>query len=260
VLGWIGLGLLYLVLYAPLVTIALFSVNDSTVQSLPWAGFTTDWYRAIPDDEPLLDSLRYSLSVSLAAVALSAVVGTIFSLLLHHASTRAARLLELLIAVPVVVPGMVLGLSLAMTFRELGLRPGWVTVVVGHASFLVPIVTFLVLTRLRRLDPTLAQASSDLGADRWRTFLHVTFPQIRSAVLAACLLSLTLSFDDVIVTFFLVGNRPTLPVFIWSQTRFGFTPQINAIVTVIGFVSVVVIIAATGLISGDRGRRPARAA
>jgi ABC-type spermidine/putrescine transport system permease subunit II len=143
--------------------------------------------------------------------------------------------------IPVVIPGMVLGLSLAIFFRVLGLTPGLWTVVVGHLTFTMPIVAMLVLTRLNRIDPSLAQASMDLGADGLRTFVNVTWPQVRTAVLAACLLALTLSFDEVIVTFFLVGTQPTLPVFIWGQTRFGFTPEINAIVTIIGGISVVLI-------------------
>ena len=132
-----------------------------------------------------------------------------------------------------------------------GLTPGLQTVVIGHLTFTAPIVTLLVLTRLNRIDPSLAQASMDLGANAWRTFWNVTWPQVRTAVFAACLLALTLSFDEVIVTFFLVGTQPTLPVFIWAQTRFGFTPEINAVVTIIGAISITLIVVATRVLERD---------
>jgi ABC-type spermidine/putrescine transport system permease subunit II len=118
-------------------------------------------------------------------------------------------------------------------------------IVIGHLTFTVPVVTLIVLNRLRTLDPSLTQASMDLGANRWRTFWYVTFPLIRTAILAAALLTATLSFDEVVVTFFLAGTDQTLPLYIWSQTRFGFTPSINAIVTLIGLISIVLIVFAT---------------
>jgi ABC-type spermidine/putrescine transport system permease subunit II len=254
VVGWAGLAALYAFLYMPLATIAIFSLNDSTVQSLPFSGFTTAWYEAIPDNRPMLESVRFSLVVAAIVVAVSAGIGVLFALVLQSSASRSARVLEIAIAVPAVVPGMVLGLSLALAFRELGIGPGLVTVVAGHVSFTVPVVMFLVLTRLRRLDPSLVHASLDLGASALQTFRHVVFPQIRSTLFAACLLALTLSFDDAIVTFFLVGTRSTLPVFIWGQTRFGFTPEINATVTLIGAVSITVVVIAATLVERDRHR------
>lgn len=255
-LAWAGFLAVLLFLYAPLITIAVFAFNDSTTQTLPWAGFTTRWFTGLPEDRALLGAMRFGLLVSGITVLVSAVLGTLFAVTLHTVRGRAGRLLEGALVLPVVVPGLVLGLSLAITFRYLGLQPGLPTVVLGHVSFTAPIVTLLVLARLGRLDPALVQASMDLGADPWRTFRHVTWPQIRTAVLAASLLVLTLSFDEVIVTFFLVGTQPTLPVHIWSQTRFGFTPAINAVVTLIGFVSVLLIVVATRILQRSIDAQP----
>ena len=133
--------------------------------------------------------------------------------------------------------------------------------VLGHLVFDVPVVTLLVLSRLQRLDPSQAQAAMDLGAGPWRTRLLVVLPQVRASALAAALLTFTLSIDEVIVTYFLVGARQTLPIYIWSQTRFGFTPEINAVVTVIGVASVLLIMVATRFITRDinRGGAPLRA-
>lgn len=247
-LAWVAFLGVFVFLYAPLLTIGVFSLNDSTIQALPWAGFTTRWFEALPADRALMGALQFGLAVSAITVVLASVLGTAFAVILHAVKGPVSTVLQAAIVLPVVVPGLVLGLSLAISFRSLGLQPGLLTVVLGHLTFTVPIVTLLVLTRLNRLDPSLAQASMDLGADPWRTFWNVTWPQVRTAVFAAALLTLTLSFDEVIVTFFLVGTQPTLPVHIWAQTRFGFTPSINAVVTLIGTVSVVLIVVATRIL------------
>jgi ABC-type spermidine/putrescine transport system permease subunit II len=246
--GWVALLAAYLFLYAPLLTIGVFALNDSTVQSLPWSGFTLRWFQGIPDNSQLISSLTFGLTVSVLVVTISAVVGTFFAIVLNERVRRTSNVLTAAVVIPAVVPGMVLGLSLAVTFRYIGLSPGMWTIVLGQLTFSLPVVMLLVLTRLRRLDPSLVQASMDLGATRWRTFRHVVFPQIRSTVVAACLLTFTLSFDEVIVTFFLAGTQSTFPLFIWAQTRFGFTPEINAIVTIIGTLSVVLIVIATAVI------------
>jgi ABC-type spermidine/putrescine transport system permease subunit II len=192
--------------------------------------------------------LTFGLTVSVLVVTISGVVGTFFAVVLNGRVRRTSNVLTAAVVIPAIVPGMVLGLSLAITFRYIGLSPGQWTIVLGQLTFTLPVVVLVVLTRLRRLDPSLVQASMDLGATRWRTFCHVVFPQIRSTVLAACLLTFTLSFDEVIVTFFLAGTQPTFPLYIWAQTRFGFTPEINAIVTIIGTFSVILIIIATYVI------------
>ncbi len=267
-IAWTGFILVYAFLYAPLLTIAVFAFNDSTVQALPWAGFTLTWFSGILGNGLLISAVTFGLTVSIIVVLLASIIGTFFAVVLHPLTGRAPNVLTAAVVLPAIVPGMVLGLSLAITFRMVGFLPGLATIVVGHLTFTVPVVTLIVLTRLRRLDPTLQQASMDLGANPWRAFWSVTFPQIRTAVIAAALLTFTLSFDEVIVTFFLVGTQPTLPLFIWAQTRFGFTPEVNAIVTIIGVISIVLIVIATRVIeqqvdpyargqASGRGRRQA---
>jgi ABC-type spermidine/putrescine transport system permease subunit II len=249
--AWVLFIGVYVFLYAPLVTIGVFAFNDSTIQALPWAGFTLQWFLEIPGDESLIAAIRFGLLVSAITVVLAGALGTLFAVIVHTVRSRATVALQGALLIPVVVPGMVLGLSLAIFFRVAGLTPGLWTVVLGHLTFTAPIVTVLVLTRLGRIDPSLTQASMDLGAKRLQTFWNVTWPQVRTAVFAACLLALTLSFDEVIVTYFLVGTQPTLPVFIWGQTRFGFTPEINAIVTLIGAVSIMLIVVAARVLERD---------
>jgi ABC-type spermidine/putrescine transport system permease subunit II len=162
---------------------------------------------------------------------------------------RTKGLVQALLAVPVVLPGVVLGISLLVVFREIGLQPGYWAIVIGHATFVTPIVMFVVLTRLRTMDPALEHASMDLGGGWARTFFYVTLPQIRVALLAAGLLAFTVSFDELLVTFFLAGVDITLPVYVWNQLRFGFTPEINAVFSLIGGFSIVVILIGATLLS-----------
>jgi ABC-type spermidine/putrescine transport system permease subunit II len=158
------------------------------------------------------------------------------------------------VTIPFLLPGMVLGLSMAITFNAIGKSLGMLTVMLGHASFVTPVVMLIVLTRLRRIDPSYLQASMDLGAGRVRTFWHIVMPQIRTALLVACLLGFTLSFDEIIVTFFLAGPSPTLPVYVWNHIRFGFTPEINAIFSAIGVVSFVIVVVSTQILRRDLRR------
>lgn len=238
----------YLFLYAPLLAIALFSFNDSTVQAFPLEGFTTRWYEEMAASDPIRQALGRSLVVSLLAVAIAAVVGTAFAFLFMTVRVRGAGLAQAALAVPVLLPGVVLGLSFAIAFREAGMPPGLRNVLIGHASFVTPVVMLIVYTRLKRLDPSYAQASMDLGANRLRTFWHVVLPQIRTALVGGCLLGFTLSFDEIIVTIFLTGTEPTLPVYVWNQLRFGFTPSVNAIFTCIALFSLGVLVVASRIL------------
>jgi len=152
---------------------------------------------------------------------------------------------------------MVLGISLLVVFHSVSVAPGFLTIVVGHASFVTPLVTFIVLQRLRTSDPSLEQASMDSGAGPLRTFWHVTLPGIRVPLIAACLLGFTLSMDEITVTFFLAGIQGTLPVYVWGLLRFGFTPEVNAAFTIIGGGSLLLIVIATALLVGA-GIRPGK--
>ncbi len=251
----IGAAVVYVFLYAPLVVTAVFSFNNSDIQTLPFSGFTTVWYEDLANDVQMREALLYSFKVAALSVALAATLGTVLALILDRVAIRGKGVLSAAVVVPAVLPGMVLALSLLMMFRYIGVSPGFTTIVVGHMSFIAPIVMFLILSRLRQLDPSLEQASMDCGAGRLRTFWHVTLPSIRVTVIAACLLGFTLSFDEITVTFFLSGVQPTLPVHVWTLLRFGFTPEVNAVFTLIAAVSLVLIVLAAVLLSGWRPHR-----
>jgi spermidine/putrescine transport system permease protein len=238
-------GVVYFFLYAPILVMAVFSFNEGSVQSLPLKGFSTVWYERLFNDTAMIDALFFSAKVSLIAVAISCVAGTAFSLLFARVQMRGLSVLQALIALPFVMPGMVLGISLLLSLREIGIEPGLLAIVIGHVTFITPIIIFVVTQRLRALDPTLEQASKDLGAGPIRTFVNVIFPSIRTSLIAAALLGFTVSFDEIIVTFFLSGAEPTLPVHIWTLLRQGFSPAINAVLTLIAVFSVALITIAT---------------
>jgi spermidine/putrescine transport system permease protein len=248
----------YVFLYAPMIITALFSVNDSRIQTLPYEGFTTKWYTALFEDEKMVNAIEYSLKVAFVAVLISAVAALFLSLMLHRMKLRGGAVFQALLASPLVAPGLVLGISLLVIFHEAKIEPGFWTIIAGHVSFITPLIMFILLQRLKTSDPSLEQASMDCGAGSIRTFWHVTLPGVRVALLAGCLLGFTLSMDEIAVTFFLAGTEPTLPVYVWGLLRFGFTPEVNAAFTVIagGSLTLIGIAGLLLFLSGRRNRLP----
>ncbi len=245
-------GLVYLFLYSPILVMVVFSFNDNSVQNLPLKGFTTDWYQRFFDDKAMVDAVFFSVKVSLIAVLISAVFGTGFAIFFNRVQIRGKSILEALIALPFVMPGMVLGVAMLLSLKEVGVRPGMLAIVIGHVVFITPIILFIVGQRLRTFDVTLEHASKDLGAGTLRTFINITFPSIRTSLLAAALLGFTISFDEIIVTFFLAGSDATLPVYIWTLLRQGFSPAVNAALTLIAAFSICLIAAAAVIILRSR--------
>jgi ABC-type spermidine/putrescine transport system permease subunit II len=247
----------YLFLYAPPIVTALFSFNSSSIQTLPFHHATFQWYRALFNDPQMQTAIYFSLKVALTTIGIAAVFGVAFALLIYRLRFPGRNVFQALLASPLVTPGMVLGISLLVVFHSASVAPGFLTIVIGHASFVTPLVTFIVLQRLRTSDPTLEQASMDSGAGPLRTFWHVTLPGIRVPLIAACLLGFTLSMDEITVTFFLAGIQGTLPVYVWGLLRFGFTPEVNAAFTIIGGGSLLLIAIATAMLVGA-GMRPGK--
>jgi len=253
--SWALFALPYLFLYTPLAAVAIFSFNDSKIPSLPFVGFTLTWYDALFADAEIGAALWRSVLVAGSAVAIALTAGTSFALVFAGRRRRAAGVLLGGLSLPVALPGIVLGVSLVIAFQIFAIGPGVHRVIVGHLTFVMPIVMLIVLSRLRLLDPSYVEASMDLGANRLQTFIHVVFPMISSALIGAALLGFTLSFDEIIVTFFLTGVQPTLPVYVWNQLRFGFTPSVNAIFTCIGVASFVIVVIATRILRREVGAR-----
>lgn len=236
---WAALALAFL--YVPVAALILFSFNDNQLMVLPLKGFTLGWYEAALRNELLLRSVRNSIVVGAASTAIALVIGTAAALALDRIAFPGKALFRFVILMPISLPGVITGVSILNMFSMLGVGLSLLTVIIGHTAMLLALVVTQVFARLQRLDRSIEDAAGDLGASPWETFLRVTLPNIRTALIGSGLLSFIVSFDEVAVTFFLTGRENTLPMYIYSSLRQGPSPELNAICTVI-FAGTVVLI------------------
>lgn len=241
--GLVGVaGFTLAFLYIPILVLVVFSFNSSSVMSLPLADFTLDWYRRVFANQPMLRALGNSLIVALSATGLTVAIGVPAALVIDRYRYPGLGLFRRTILLPLSLPGIVTGIAMLNFYRQLGIPLGLPAIVIGHATALLGIVVTQVVSRLARVNRRLEEASADLGAGPIETFFKVTLPSIRSAIVGSALLSFTLSFDEIPVTYFLTGRENTLPMYIYSTLRRGITPEINAIGTLIILASVVLIV------------------
>lgn len=240
---WIGIaGLILAFLYIPIAVLVAFSFNDSRSLSWPMSGFTLEWYRKLAENEQLITALQNSLYVALSATVLTLLIGVPAALALDRLEFPGKGIFRKLVLLPIALPGIITGISMLILFRLIGFGLSLETVIIGHATALLAVVVTQVYARLQRLPRSLDEASADLGAKGWQTFFLVTLPNIRTAVIGAGILSFTLSFDEIPVTFFLTGRDNTLPMYIWSTMRRGLTPEINAVGALIVAASILLIL------------------
>ncbi|GEO84715.1 MULTISPECIES: ABC transporter permease [Alphaproteobacteria] len=237
-----------LFLYVPVAILILFSFNDSPVTSFPLSGFTWGWYQKVFANADLIRALGNSLMVASAATVLTIVIGVPAALALDRYPFIGKQLFRNTILLPLSLPGIVTGIAMLNFYKQIGLPQSLGAVIIGHATALTGIVVSQVLARLEKVNRNLSEASSDLGATSVETFFYVTLPNIRSAIIGSALLSFTLSFDEIPVTYFLTGREITLPMYIYSTLRRGITPEINAIGTLIVVVSLVVILSSVSML------------
>jgi spermidine/putrescine transport system permease protein len=243
---------IYGFLYLPLVVIMLFAFhkgNDPT--HWPPKLFTLDWFVQLSSDTALLLSLRNSIIVGVIAVSIAAVLGLMGALALYRHKFWVGKFFYTITMLPILVPGLVLGVALLIFFMFLKFELNIWTIIIGHVTFLMPVIMVAVLSRLERLSPNYEQASRDLGANAIQTFFLVTLPNIRTALIGALFFAFTLSFDNIVVTFFLTGFQKTLPLEFWGRIRFGLTPATNAVATIMVCLSVVLIVVANRFMSEE---------
>ena len=237
----IVVGAILAFLYLPIIVLVAFSFNSSRSLSWPMTGLTLDWYRKLAANEQLIEALWNSIYVATCATALTLVIGVPAALALDRIDFPGKAIFRKLVLLPIALPGIITGISMLSMFRLIGFKLSLETVIIGHATALLAVVVTQVYARLQRVPRSYTEASSDLGASGLQTFFFVTLPNIRSAVIGAGLLSFTLSFDEIPVTFFLTGRDNTLPMYIWSTMRRGITPEINAVGALIVAASAVLI-------------------
>ena len=237
--------LIYAFLFAPIVVLIVFSFNVSR-RNFVWLGFTTDWYPKLFANRDLLDALTITLEVAVIAVIGSTILGTLLGLGLARLKFRGSGATETLLLLPMVTPEIIMGISLLIFFTQLlGSNGSIGQIAIAHITFCVSYVAITVRARAANLNPQLEEAARDLGASAIGAFRHVTLPLIAPAVAAGAMLAFALSFDDLIVTSFNAGvGSTTLPIAIYSSIRFGVTPQINAISTIIVVVVSLILLVA----------------
>jgi spermidine/putrescine transport system permease protein len=231
----------FVVMFAPLAVVVLFSFNSTrSVQNFD--GFSLEWYRAFFESESLRGSLVASLEIAIVTMVIGTALGTLLAFGLVRARARYSGSANVLMLIPLVTPEIVAGVSAFLLFTQVGLQLSLLTIVIAHITFSISYVTVVVRARLASLNPEVEQAAMDLGATRLQTFRLIVLPALWPAVLAAGLLVFALSFDDFVLSYFTTGESPQpLPVRIWSAIRFGVTPTINAIGTLMLAISLVAI-------------------
>jgi spermidine/putrescine transport system permease protein len=234
--------LVYAFLYLPIIVVVVYSFNGSGVGGFPPSSWTFNWYTQVFADAPLWDAVLNSLIVAAIAVAISLALGLPAALALDRTQFPGKAAFRRLVLLPLILPGIITGLSLLMLFVAVGMKLSLVTITLGHGTALISVATTELFAGLQKLDRAQEEASLDLGANHWRTFWRVTLPNLRVSLIAAGLLIFTLSLDEIAVSFFLIGRDNTLPLEIWSRLRRGITPEINAISTLILLFSISTIL------------------
>jgi spermidine/putrescine transport system permease protein len=229
-------------LYLPIGVLILYSFNGQGVGGFPPHHLTLDWYRTLFADGPIWDSVLDSLQVALAAMAISLAFGIPAALALDRAQFPGKALFRRLVLLPLILPGIITGLSLSMLFNLVGTKLSLLTIILGHGTALISVATTEVFAGLQKLDRAQEEASLDLGANYWQTFWRVTVPNLKLPIIGAALLIFTLSMDEIAVSYFLIGRNNTLPLEIWGRLRRGITPEINAVSSIIFVFSLITIV------------------
>jgi len=241
---WLGLhaAAVFAFLYLPIAVLILYSFNGQGVGGFPPHHLTFDWYRILFSDGAIWDAVLNSLQVAFAAMLISLAFGIPAALALDRTQFPGKALFRRLVLLPLILPGIITGLSLLMLFNLLSVKLSLLTITIGHGTALISVAATEVFAGLQKLDRAQEEASLDLGANYWQTFWRVTVPNLRLPIIGAALLIFTLSMDEIAVSFFLIGRDNTLPLEIWGRLRRGITPEINAVSTIIFMFSLLTIV------------------
>ncbi len=256
----VAVGLAFI--YIPLIVIGIYAFNSSKILEWPPPGFTTHWFSQAFKDEAAREAFFTSLKAGVVAAAIALVLGTLAALAVARHRFFGRETISFLVILPIALPGIVTGVAISNTFTQvLDVPLSLFTVIVGHATFCIVVVYNNAVARLRRLSGSFEEASADLGAHSWQTFRYVTFPGMKSALIAGGLLAFALSFDEIIVTNFTIGaGEQTLPIWIYSNLfRPHELPIVNAVAVIVILISIIPVYLAHRL-GGDEGPTAGRGA
>lgn len=241
-IGQLYVGLLLAFLYLPIVIMGLMSFNESPFYQLPLT-WSTAWYAALWNDDRLIDAALNSLKIAAITTVIATILGTTASLAFFRYEFKGKKLLRALLLPPIAIPWLITGTAMLIFFFGIGIGRGLHAIVLGHVALALPYVIIVVNARLQTFAPELEEAARSLGANQWLITRKVTLPSIAPGVVAGGLFAFAVSFDQFVVSYFLATpGQTTLPVEIYAAIRKGFTPEINAVSTIIIVISMVLML------------------
>ena len=227
-LTWFAIAV-FLFLYLPIIILVIYSFNANKVVGV-WTGFSTQWYTELFNDRQLGNAFKVSMWVAFWSTLISTVLGTMGALVLERFRFRGKLGLDAVMYLPIIIPDIVMALSTLLFFVMFAVPLSRNTILIAHVAFNISFVAVVVRARLANMDSSLEEAAADLGANEWTTFRRITLPLLMPGIVSAALLAFTLSLDDFVITFFVAGpGSTTLPVRVYSMIKFGVTPEVNAI-------------------------------
>ncbi len=264
------IGYYLLMMFAPILVVCVLAFNNSVFTSLPWKGFTLDWFIGngpekigFFNDTRNVNGVVISFYTAIFVTILTLVIGTLAAFLFEQEEFTGKKYLYFLLIGPLVVPGVIIGISILSFSNTLGsfvethtglylsiFAPGFWLVILGQSTYITPYVALVVMARLKKFDRTLEEAAYNLGANRFEVVWHITLKFLKPALAAGGAVAFVLSFDNFNTTLFLVGSQPTMPITLFTQVRDGSTPVVNAISVLI--VTVVCLVAVANLIVSHR--------
>jgi len=225
--------LIMIFFYLPIVMLIALSFNSAR-QGVIWTGFTLKWYSVLFRDDEIWRAFLNTAVIALTSSAVATAIGVFSAIGIYWHNFRLKRYFQVLIYTPLIVPDILMGVSMLMFFVSLRIQLGLFTIFIAHVTFSISYVILIVIARLEDFDYSIIEAAQDLGANWYQTFFKVIIPMIKPAIIASFLLSVTLSIDDFVITFFVAGpGSTTLPLQIYSMIKFGVSPEINALSTLL---------------------------
>jgi spermidine/putrescine transport system permease protein len=249
-------GLVFL--WAPLLLVALFSFHSTGSLTFPFEGFSTRWYDEVFSNDVISTAAKNSLIVATSTALITVLLGTLAAYGLTRTSSRLRGPLSLLFFLPITLPGLFIGIALLVSFSRVEWTLSLVTVTIAHLVYVFPFFFLVARAALERLDPALEETAADLGAGRWTVFRRVTLPQVWPVLVGAACLAFALSFDEFVITFFVIGPDSTLPLYIWSGLRRTIDPSINAISTLLLAFTMLLFVVTFALTTWSERRRRGR--
>jgi spermidine/putrescine transport system permease protein len=249
-------GLIFL--WAPLFIVFLFSLHSTGSLTFPFEGFSTRWYDEVFSSEEIRNAARNSLIVATSTAVVTLLLGTLAAYGLTRSSSRLRGPLSLLFFLPITLPGLFIGVALLVAFTRIEFSLSLLTVTIAHLVYVFPFFFLVARAALERLDPALEETASDLGANRWTVFRRVTLPQVWPVLVGAACLAFALSFDEFVITFFVIGPDSTLPMYIWSSLRRTIDPSVNAISSLLLAFTMVIFVITFLLTTWSERRRRGR--